>query len=56
LLIIKKPDHVARADKTAAMPEQQKGMAIEGLNASGGGSQGIKEGPKAGQGGRGSNN
>jgi hypothetical protein len=30
-------DHVARADKTAAMPEIGRGSAIEGLNASGAG-------------------
>jgi hypothetical protein len=29
--------HVARADKTAPMPEAEKGAAIEGLNASGAG-------------------
>ena len=31
------PDHVARADKTAPMPESDKGDGIEGMNASGGG-------------------
>jgi hypothetical protein len=34
------------------MPEIEKGAAIEGMNASGGGSSGISEGPEAGQGGR----
>jgi hypothetical protein len=35
------------------MPEVEKGGAIEGLNASGGGSSGLSQGPDAGQGGRG---
>lgn len=30
-------DHVARADKTAPLPEHEKGAAVEGLGASGGG-------------------
>ncbi|KAK8091040.1 hypothetical protein PG994_000545 [Apiospora phragmitis] len=29
-------DHVARAEKTAPMPEHEKGEALEGMNASGG--------------------
>ncbi|POR38609.1 Uncharacterized protein TPAR_01180 [Tolypocladium paradoxum] len=47
---------VDRADKTAPLPEglQEKGHAVEGLNASGGQSQGIKKGDNVGQGGRGS--
>lgn len=45
-------DHVARADKTAPMPELEEGAAIPGLGASGGGSSGLSEGPDAGQGGR----
>ena len=45
-------DHVDRADKTAPMPEVEKGAAIEGMNASGGGSSGVSSGPEAGQGGR----
>ena len=32
-----KSSHVARADKAAPMPELEKGGAIEGMNASGGG-------------------
>lgn len=36
------------------MPEIEKGAAIEGMNASGGGSSGLSEVPEAGQGGRGS--
>ncbi|KAJ1326959.1 hypothetical protein MN608_08408 [Microdochium nivale] len=43
-------DHVDRADKTAPMPEPEKGEALEGLPASGGGSQGLAKGPDAGQG------
>lgn len=31
------PDHVARADKAAPMPEVGKGDAIKGVNASGAG-------------------
>jgi hypothetical protein len=30
-------DHIGRADKTAPMPEVEKGEVIEGLNASGAG-------------------
>ncbi|KFA64776.1 hypothetical protein S40285_01434 [Stachybotrys chlorohalonatus IBT 40285] len=43
---------VARADKTADLPEgiKEKGLAVEGMNASGGSSQGIKQGPNVGQG------
>jgi hypothetical protein len=48
--------HVARADKTAPPPEPEKGDGLEGLPASGGGSQGIAQGPNVGQGGRGSKN
>jgi len=44
--------HVDRADNTAPMPEVEKGGAIEGLSASGGGSSGLSQGPDAGQGGR----
>lgn len=46
-------DKVARADKTAPMPEglQEKGAGLEGKNASGGQSQGIKKGDGVGQGG-----
>ncbi|KAF4509941.1 hypothetical protein G6O67_001875 [Ophiocordyceps sinensis] len=49
-------DKVARADKTAPVPEPEKGRAVEGLDASGGQSQGIKRGPHVGQGGSGSSN
>ncbi|KAJ2903269.1 basic leucine zipper protein [Zalerion maritima] len=48
--------HVDRADKTAPLPETEKGQALEGMNASGGQSQGLAKGPDAGQGGRGSSN
>ncbi|GAB0136227.1 hypothetical protein EsDP_00004538 [Epichloe bromicola] len=46
-------DKVARADKTAPMPKglQEKGAGLEGMNASGGQSQGIKKGDGVGQGG-----
>lgn len=33
------------------MPEQTKGAGLEGLPASGGSSQGLKQGPDVGQGG-----
>ena len=51
-------DRVPRADKTAPLPEgrHEKGQALEGMNASGGQSQGLKQGPDVGQGGRGSSN
>ncbi|KFH42698.1 hypothetical protein ACRE_065370 [Hapsidospora chrysogenum ATCC 11550] len=45
-------DHVARADKTAPLPEAEKGKGLSDANASGGQSQGIKKGPDVGQGGR----
>ncbi|QUC17976.1 uncharacterized protein UV8b_02217 [Ustilaginoidea virens] len=47
-------DKVPRADKTADMPEgsREKGAGLEGMNASGGQSQGIKHGDGVGQGGR----
>lgn len=50
-------DKVPRADKTAPLPEgrHEQGAGIQGLNASGGQSQGIKKGDNVGQGG-GSNN
>ncbi|KAJ9145567.1 hypothetical protein NKR19_g6068 [Coniochaeta hoffmannii] len=44
------PSKVPRADKTAPLPEPEKGAGIEGMNASGGSSQGIKQGPNVGQG------
>ncbi|EGY21229.1 hypothetical protein HYQ45_018178 [Verticillium longisporum] len=47
-----KDSHVARADKTAPMPEHEKGAGIQGLNASGGQSQGLAKGDNVGQGGR----
>lgn len=34
------PDHVARADKTAPMPEPEKGAAMEGVNAAAGSNKG----------------
>ncbi|QDS75490.1 hypothetical protein FKW77_004647 [Venturia effusa] len=37
-------DHVARADKTAPLPEPEKGAAIEGLPASGGGDKYAAQG------------
>lgn len=45
-------------DKTAPLPEglHEKGAGLEGMNASGGKSQGLKQGPNVGQGGRGSSN
>ncbi len=43
-------DHVARADKTAPLPEGEKGFGLPDANASGGQSQGIKKGPNVGQG------
>ncbi|OTB03819.1 hypothetical protein M426DRAFT_321317 [Hypoxylon sp. CI-4A] len=48
--------HVARADKTAELPEHEDGAGLKGLNASGGQSQGLAQGPDRGQGGRGSTN
>ncbi|EHA45796.1 hypothetical protein MCOR27_000503 [Pyricularia oryzae] len=42
--------NVDRSNKAAAMPEGEKGMAIEGMNASGGSSQGLSRGPNVGQG------
>ncbi|KPM45046.1 hypothetical protein AK830_g1437 [Neonectria ditissima] len=48
-------DRVARADKTADLPEgkDEQGKAIPGLSASGGQSQTLKKGDDVGQGGRG---
>ncbi|KAK3944051.1 hypothetical protein QBC46DRAFT_351067 [Diplogelasinospora grovesii] len=43
-------DKVARADKTAPMPEHEKGAGLEGMNASGGGSQGLTRAPDEGPG------
>ncbi|KAI1646637.1 hypothetical protein F4815DRAFT_361598 [Daldinia loculata] len=48
--------HVARADKTAELPEHEHGAGLKGLNASGGSCQGLTHGPGSGQGGRGSTN
>ncbi|KAJ0308169.1 hypothetical protein Brms1b_009635 [Colletotrichum noveboracense] len=50
--ILPKDPHVDRADKTAPMPEIEKGLAIDGKDASGGQSQGLAKGDNAGQGGR----
>lgn len=46
-------DHVARADKTAPLPEPEKGDAIEGMNASGGGDKYTAQGGDLSQGGQG---
>lgn len=43
--------NVDRSGKAAPLPEGEKGAAIEGMNASGGQSQGLAQGPSAGQGG-----
>ncbi|KAI0015752.1 hypothetical protein F4780DRAFT_783886 [Xylariomycetidae sp. FL0641] len=51
-----KDSHVARADKTAPMPEAEHGKALKDMPASGGQSQGLAQGPDRGQGGRGSTN
>ncbi|ATY60428.1 hypothetical protein CCM_03585 [Cordyceps militaris CM01] len=45
-----KTDKVARADNTAPLPDAEKGAGLEGMNASGGQSQGIKKGDHVGQG------
>ncbi|ROV96694.1 hypothetical protein VSDG_05523 [Cytospora chrysosperma] len=48
-----KPDEVARAKKTAPMPEPDNGgLALDGLPASGGSCQGLKKGSGVGQGGK----
>ncbi|KAK3330666.1 hypothetical protein B0H66DRAFT_598195 [Apodospora peruviana] len=47
---------VSRADKAAPVPEHEKGAGLEGMNASGGQSQGLTHGPEAGQGGRSTKN
>ncbi|KAI2617515.1 hypothetical protein GGS26DRAFT_403979 [Hypomontagnella submonticulosa] len=47
---------VARADKTADVPEHEHGAGLKGMNASGGQSQGLASGPDRGQGGRGPTN
>ncbi|KAK4173632.1 hypothetical protein QBC36DRAFT_220171 [Triangularia setosa] len=44
------PSKVSRADKTAPLPEQEQGAGVPGMNASGGSSQGLSQGPHAGQG------
>jgi hypothetical protein len=49
-------DKVARADKTAPLPEPEKGQGLSDAAASGGQSQGIKQGPDVGQGGRSTKN
>ncbi|KAK0733816.1 hypothetical protein B0T26DRAFT_613579, partial [Lasiosphaeria miniovina] len=40
----------SRADKTAPVPKVEKGAGLEGMNASGGQSQGLAQGPDRGQG------
>ncbi|CAG9940647.1 unnamed protein product [Clonostachys rosea f. rosea IK726] len=49
-------DKVARADKTAPLPEAEHGQGLQDANASGGQSQGLAKGDNVGQGGRGSSN
>ncbi|KAK6953803.1 hypothetical protein Daesc_003765 [Daldinia eschscholtzii] len=49
-------EHVARADKTAELPEHEDGAGLKDVSASGGQSQGLTHGPESGQGGRGSTN
>ncbi|KAI1451764.1 hypothetical protein F4805DRAFT_471389 [Annulohypoxylon moriforme] len=39
--------HVARADKTAELPKHEHGAGLEGMNASGGHSQGLTKEPKS---------
>lgn len=46
----KQPNEVAGTHKGAPLPEKEKGLAVEGLHASGGSSQGIKQGSEVGQG------
>ncbi|KAI7778075.1 hypothetical protein LA080_002651 [Diaporthe eres] len=45
-----KTDEVNRAKKTAPLPEPKKGLAAEGVHASGGLSEPFKKHPDAGQG------
>lgn len=45
-----KSDQVDGSKKAAPLPEQEKGLAVEGVPASGGSSQGIKQGSEVGQG------
>ncbi|KAJ9155497.1 hypothetical protein NKR23_g1871 [Pleurostoma richardsiae] len=46
-----KTPHVARADKTAPLPEKDdKGLGLKDASASGGQSQGLAQGPDVGQG------
>ncbi|PSR83963.1 hypothetical protein BD289DRAFT_273421 [Coniella lustricola] len=46
-----KPNEVAGTHKAAPMPEPEKGAGLDGMPASGGSSQGLKQGPDVGQGG-----
>jgi hypothetical protein len=46
-------EHVARADKIASPPEPEKGAAIEGLSASGGGDQNAPQRKNLGETGEG---
>lgn len=46
----RQPNQVAGTKKAAPMPAPEKGAALEGVSASGGSSQGIKQGSEAGQG------
>ncbi|KAI1073692.1 hypothetical protein F5B20DRAFT_497349 [Whalleya microplaca] len=45
-----KDDHVARAGKTAELPEYKHGKELEGVNDSAGQSQGLAQGPDRGRG------
>ncbi|VUC24667.1 unnamed protein product [Clonostachys rosea] len=49
-------DKVARAEKTAPLPEPEHGQGLQDAPASGGQSQGLAKGDNVGQGGRGSSN
>ncbi|KAK4444702.1 hypothetical protein QBC34DRAFT_334348 [Podospora aff. communis PSN243] len=42
-----KSTHVDRADKTAPMPEREKGAALEGVDASAGDSKGKDQGGRS---------
>ncbi|KAL8351566.1 hypothetical protein RB601_000463 [Gaeumannomyces tritici] len=43
--------NIDRSGKAAPPPKPEQGEAIEGMKASGGGSQGLAKGPSRGQGG-----
>lgn len=48
--ISQQPNEVAGTKKAAPMPEPEKGAGLEGVPASGGSSQGLKQGSNVGQG------